>query len=83
MVLMRRTVDLDTELDTELSKIIALAKEKPGVVIRQALKAGLRVLTVQFQSTRPSGYFTSDYDPDKGRVTLESSMSKVRQRPER
>ena len=40
MVQMRRTVDLDVELEMELSDVVSLTKEKPAVVIRQALRAG-------------------------------------------
>ena len=76
---MRRTVDLDAELETELSEVASLTKEKPSVVIRQALRAGLPSVANRFQSPRPAGYFADDYGPDKERVALESAMSKVRQ----
>ncbi len=80
---MRRTVDLDDELETELSGVVRLMKEKPAVVIRQALRAGLPSVANRFQSPRPAGYFADDYGPDKERLTLESAMSKVSQKPER
>jgi len=80
---MRRTVDLDSELETELSDVVSLIKEKPAVVIRQALRAGLPAVANRFQSPRPAGYFADDYGPDKERVALESAMSKVKQKPER
>ncbi len=80
---MRRTVDLDTELETELSDVVSLTKEKPAVVIRQALRAGLPAVANRFQSPRPAGYFADDYGLDKERLALESAMSKTRQSPER
>lgn len=83
MVQMRRTVDLDSELETELSDVVSLTKEKPAVVIRQALRAGLPTVASRFQSPRPAGYFTDDYGADKERVALESAMARVKQKPER
>jgi hypothetical protein len=83
MVQMRRTVDLDADLEAELSGVVSLTKEKPAVVIRQALRAGLPAVANRFQSPRPSGYFAEDYGPDKERVELESAMDMVRQKPER
>lgn len=80
---MRRTVDLDAESETDLAEASALVKQKPAVVIRQALRAGIRVVAGQSQSARHSGYFTSNYGADKERSALESAMSKVRQKPER
>ena len=71
---MRRTVDLDAELETELSDLVFLTKEKPAVVIRQALRAGLPAVANRFQSPRPVGYFADDYGPDKERVALESAF---------
>jgi hypothetical protein len=80
---MRRTVYLDSELETELSNVVSLTKEKPAVVIRHALRAGLPTVANRFQSPRPSGYFAGDYGPDQERVALESAMGKVKQKPER
>jgi hypothetical protein len=80
---MRRTVDLDQELESELSGVVSLTKEKPAVVIRQALRAGLPAVANRFQSPRPAGYFADDYGPDEERLALESAMSKIRQKPER
>jgi len=80
---MRRTIDLDAELESSLSDVVSLTKEKPAVVIRQALRAGLPTVANRFQEPRPPGYFDADYGPDKERLELESSMSKVRQKPER
>jgi hypothetical protein len=80
---MRRTVDLDPDLESELSDVVSLTKERPAVVIRQALRAGLPSVASRFQAPRPPGYFADDYGPDKERVALESAMRKVRQKPER
>jgi hypothetical protein len=80
---MRRTVDLDAELETELSDVVTLTKEKAAVVIRQALRAGLPTVANRFQAPRPAGYFADDYGPDKERLSWESTMSNVKQRPER
>ncbi len=80
---MRRTVDLDSELETELSDVVSLTREKPAVVIRQALRAGLPTVANRFQSPRPAGYFADDYGQDKERVALESAMGRVKQKPGR
>ena len=80
---MRRTVDLDSELESELSDVVSLTKAKPAAVMRQALRAGLPALATQIQSPRPAGYFAEDYGPDKEREAIESAMGKVRQKPER
>ncbi|MGD1085780.1 MAG: hypothetical protein ABSA47_13670 [Verrucomicrobiota bacterium] len=80
---MRRTVDLDVELETELAEVVTLTKEKSAVVIRQALRAGLPTVANRFQAPRPAGYFADDYGQDSDRVALETAMSKVRQRAER
>jgi hypothetical protein len=70
-------------LETELSDVVSLTKEKPAAVIRQALRAGLPTLANQLHSARPDAYFAADYGFDEDRVALESAMGKVRQKPER
>jgi predicted transcriptional regulator len=80
---MRRTLNLDSELESELSEVVSLTKEKPAAVMRQALRAGLPAVASQFQSPRPAGYFADAYGPDKEREALESAMGKLGQRPER
>ncbi len=47
---MRRSVDLDPELEAELSDVVSLTKEKAAVVIRQALRAGLPAVANRFHS---------------------------------
>ena len=79
---MRRTLDLDSELESELLGVVSLTKEKPAAVLRQALRAALPAIASQFQSPRPPGYFADAYGPDKEREALESAMGKVRQKPE-
>jgi hypothetical protein len=78
MVLMRRTVDLDKELEAELSAVVSLTKEKAAVVIRQALRAGLPAVANRFQAPRPEGYFAEMYQdwPDE-RIRLEEASSLV------
>jgi len=80
---MRRTVDLDPELESDLCEVVLLTKEKPAVIIRQALRAGLPAVANRFQAPRAEGYFADDYGLDKERVALESAMSKTKQKPER
>ena len=80
---MRRTVDLDSELESNLSEVVSLTREKPAVIIRQALRAGLPAIANRFQAPRPEGYFTDDYKTDAERIELESAMSNVKQKPER
>ena len=80
---MRRTVDLDRELDCELKQVVSLTKEKPATVIRHALRAGLPVVASRFQVPRPEGYFASDYPLPKDRQELEAAMAKMKQRPDR
>jgi len=74
---MRRTVDLDNELEAQLSAVASLTKEKMAVVIRQALRAGLPIVANRFQSPRPEGYFADMYKdwPDE-RILLEEASSK-------
>jgi hypothetical protein len=83
LVRMRRSVDLDSELEAELLDVVSLTKEKPAVVIRQALRAGLPTVANRFQSPRPAGYFSDDYGQDSERIALESAMSRIEQKPER
>ena len=83
MMQMRRTVDFDGDLESSLAEVVSLTKEKPAVVIRQALRAGLPAVANRFYVPRPPGYFNDDYGPDTERVALESAMSKIRQKPER
>ena len=66
---MRRSVDLDSYLEAELSHVVSLTRERP--------------VANRFQSPRPDGYFAGDYGTDSERVALEKSMSRVKQRPER
>lgn len=83
LVQMRRTVNLDAELESNLSELVSLTREKPAVIIRQALRAGLPALANRFQAPRPEGYFADDYRADRERIELESALRKLEQRPER
>jgi hypothetical protein len=79
---MRAMVDIDRDLEREISEAQALIKEKQATVIRLALRAGLPLLVDRFQAPRPEGYFDSDYKDSK-RCEFEKKMSRVKQRPER
>lgn len=81
---MRRTIDLDKELADELDYVVGLSKERPAVVIRRALRAGLPVVASGLTAPRPAGYFADAYSKqDLERSRLESAMAKTKQRPER
>jgi hypothetical protein len=80
---MRRSLDLDTDLEAELSHIVALTKKDPLAVLTQAIRVGLPNVASNLNSTRPDGYFADDYGVDAERVALESAMSSVDQFPER
>ena len=79
----RKTVELDKELARDLDEVIFLTKEKPAVVIRQAIRAGLPVVASRFAAPWPEGYFAADYPLPKDRQQLEAAMAKVKQRPDR
>ena len=80
---MKRSVDLDEDLATEVDKTSSLIREKPATVIRLAIRAGLPVVANRFQSPRPEGYFADDYPLPKDRLELEARMSKVGTGPDR
>jgi len=80
---MKTSIDLDSELQSELDKAVSLIREKPATVIRLAIRAGLPIVTNRFQSPRPEGYFRDDYPLPPDRLKLEAAMSKTKQRPDR
>ena len=80
---MRTTIDLDKELAGELDHVVSLTKEKPAVVIRQAIRAGLPVVANRFAAPRPEGCFTSDYPLPYDRRELEAARARVKPRPDR
>jgi hypothetical protein len=81
---MRRTIDIDKDLAEELDHVVDLTREKPAVVIRQALRAGLPVVANRMAPPRPEGYFADDYrNAPLERLRFESAMGKRKQRPER
>ena len=82
-VCVRRTIDLDKELARELDRVVSLTKEKPAVVIRHALRAGLPVVANRFQAPRPAGYFADSYPRPEDRQALQAAMLKVPQRRKR
>ena len=80
---MKRSIDLDEDLAAEIDQAATLVQEKPAVVIRPALRAGLPAVTNRFHAARPYGYFADAYK-NTSRVRLENAHGKaLRQRPER
>jgi hypothetical protein len=81
---MKRSVEFDEDLATEVDATAAIVHEKPATIIRLAVRAGLSTVRNQLQAPRPPGYFKDAYArPDKERLDLEEAMSRVPQRPER
>ena len=80
---MKRSVDLDDGLASEVEQAAAQIHEKPATVIRMAIRAGLSSVTSRFQVSRPEGYFADDYPLPKDRLDLEAAMSKAGTGPDR
>jgi hypothetical protein len=80
---MKRSVNLDEDLASEVDKTSSLIHEKPATVIRLAIRAGLPVVANRFESARPKGYFADDYPLPKDRLALEAAMSKLGTGPDR
>jgi len=81
--IMKRSVDLDEELEAQVDETASLIREKPSIVIRLAVRAGLPVVANRFQSPRPEGYFAHAYK-DGARAKLEDAAgAAVNQVPER
>jgi len=80
---MKRSIDIDEDLATEIDQVASMVRETPSVVMRLAMRAGLPSVSSRFQSPRPDGYFQDDYPRPSDRLALEKAMSKVAQRPER
>jgi hypothetical protein len=82
---MRRTVDLDAELEAKLSQAASAAKQDAAIVLIEALRVGLPSLSGNVQAAPAAeGFFADAYNTDDPeRVALESAMANVVQRPER
>jgi hypothetical protein len=80
---MRRTVELDAELEANLAHAASLTKKDPAVVLLEAVRVGLPSLSANTSGLRPEGFFADAYDDDPERLALEAAMSNVLQRPER
>src|SRR5437899_10046538 len=80
MVRMRTSIDIDRDLENELTHASSITREKKATVIRLALRAGLPLVINRFQAPRPEGYFTSDYPLPKDRLKLEAAMAKVKKK---
>jgi hypothetical protein len=80
----RRTVELDAELESRLAQAASAAKQDPAVVLLEAVRVGLPSLSGTISTPPPDGFFSDGYDhEDSERLALEKSMSNVVQRPER
>jgi hypothetical protein len=80
---MKRSVDIDEDLASEVDRTSSLIHEKPATVIRLAIRAGLPVVANRFQNPRPDGYFADDYPLSNDRLKLETAMSKAGTGPDR
>ncbi len=80
---MKTSVDLDEELVSEVEKTVALIREKPAIVLRLAIRAGLPIVANRFQAPRPEGYFADDYPLPEDRLALERNIAKLKQAPDR
>lgn len=69
---MKRSVDLDEELEAQVDATASLIREKAAVVIRLAVRAGLPMVANHFQSPRAEGYFAHAYK-DGARAKLEDA----------
>jgi hypothetical protein len=79
----KTSIDLDDDLSAEVERTVSLVREKPATVLRMAIRAGLPLVAVRFQSAVPDGYFAEDYKK-AGRANFERRMArKTQQRPER
>jgi hypothetical protein len=76
---MRRTVDLDQDLEAKLAQAASLVHQDPGVVLLQAVRVGLPAVA----EVRAEGYFAADYTQDDERIALETAMTQALQSPER
>jgi hypothetical protein len=80
---MQRTVELDSEMESELSRAVKLTRADPAVLLQQALRAGLPTIGASNSEPRPEGYFAQEYDDDPERSGLEAAMVNQIQYPER
>ena len=80
---MRTSIDIDRQLENQLRKASSVTKEKRATVIRLALRAGLPVVLNRFQTTRPEGYFATDYPLPEDRQKLEAAMARTEVKPDR
>jgi hypothetical protein len=82
---MRRTVELDAELEAKLAQAASAAKQDTAIVLIEALRVGLPALAGTVQAAPAAeGFFADAYNTDDPeRLALESAMGNVVQRPER
>ena len=80
---MKTSINLDKELSAEVERTVSLVREKPATVLRMAIRAGLPLVAVRFQTAAPEGHFAEDYKKN-GRMKFERAMSRsAKQKPER
>ena len=72
----KTSVDLDRELSAEVKRTAKLIKEKPAMVLRMAIRAGLPVVANRHQAPRPEGYFAKAYaSRPKEQIELEEAFA--------
>jgi len=79
----KRSVDLDDALTSDVEHAASLVHEKPATVIRMAIRAGLPSVVSRFQGQRPEGYFADAYPLLEDRGQLEDAMSRSGTGPDR
>ena len=79
----KTSVDLDPKLQDEVDKTVSLVREKPAIVLRMAIRAGLPLIASRFQALRPEGYFAGDYPLPDDRLALEAAMANLPQSTDR
>jgi hypothetical protein len=75
---MKRSIDLDATLSSEVERAAELVGENPATILRLAIRAGLPIVTGRFQAPRPEGYFADAYDHyPQERLELEAAFSRL------
>ena len=76
---MKTSVDLDEELAAEVERTGSIIHEKPDIVLRLAIQAGLPLLVSRAEASRPEGFFAEDYPLPAEWLELETAMAKAPQ----
>ncbi len=80
---MKTSVELDDELAAKVEKTGNLLHQKPDIILRLAIEAGLPLLVSRSEPKRPDGYFAEDYPLPQEQLEMEAAMAKAEQRPDR